>query len=127
MCSASGRLAQHVVGYSPLFVSREQITDAFVAERVAEAVKQAEINKNASDAVANVTPDKLARSFALLEQPYPVEGAKTVAAALDVHTKATKLNGIAVVDMRRMERGEGMDAGEEENYAAEVARLAGLK
>lgn len=121
--AAAGKLAQHIVGFTPQFVSAAEITDAYVAQRHEMAKKAAAVNKNADDAVSLATRESIARSSALLEQPYPVEAAPTVAAALAKHAAAAGIDAIVVRAFARYECGDGI-VKEADNYAAEVEKLA---
>jgi elongation factor Ts len=121
--SAAGKLAQHIVGFMPQFVSAADITDEFVAQRREMAKKAAAVDKNADDAVSRASRESIARDLALLEQPYPVEAAPSVSAALAKHAAAVGIDSIAVRSFARYECGDGI-VKEQQDYAAEVAKLA---
>ena len=121
--AAAGKLAQHIVGFLPQFISAADITDAFVEQRREMAKKAAAVDKNADDAVSRASRESIARDLALLEQPYPVEAAPSVGAALAKHAAAAGIDSISVRSFARYECGDGI-VKEQENYAAEVAKLA---
>lgn len=121
--AAAGKLAQHIVGFTPQFISAAEITDEFVAARHEMAKRAAAVDKNAVDGVTFATRDAIARSSALLEQPYPVEAAPTVAAALAKHASSAGIDAIVVRSMARFECGDGI-VKEEVDYKAEVEKMA---
>jgi elongation factor Ts len=123
LSSAVGKLAQHIVGFTPQFISAAEITDEFVAARHEMAKRAALVDKNAVGSVTLATRDAIARSSALLEQPYPVEAAPSVAAALAKHASAVGIDAIVVRAMARFECGDGI-VQKEEDYRAEVEKLA---
>jgi translation elongation factor EF-Ts len=65
----AARLAQHVVGCSPQFVSRAEIDDALLAQLSSNAAAAAKHDKNVRDDTPDTSRLAVARRLALLDQP----------------------------------------------------------
>ncbi|HEU4382399.1 MAG TPA: translation elongation factor Ts [Anaeromyxobacteraceae bacterium] len=121
-------LAMHVAAMAPLYVRREEVPAEVVAKETEIARGQAREQKKPEAIVEKIAQGKVEKYYeqtCLLEQPFVKDDKKKVQ---DVLTEVVAKIG-ENIQVRRFARfvcGEGLEK-KSEDYAAEVARMAGLK
>ena len=121
-------LAMHVAAMAPLYVRREEVPAEVVAKEMEIARGQAREQKKPEAIVEKIAHGKVEKFYeqtCLMEQPFVKDDKKKVQ---DVMNEAVAKIG-ENIQVRRFARfvcGEGLEK-KSEDYAAEVAKMAGLK
>jgi elongation factor Ts len=121
-------LAMQIAASNPLYVRREDVPPALVEKEREIAKAQAKEQKKPDAIVEKIASGKVEKYFGeicLLEQPFVKDDKKKVQ---DVLTEAVAKIG-ENIQVRRFARyvlGEGLEK-KQEDYAAEVAKAAGLQ
>ncbi len=121
-------LAMHVAAMAPLYVRREEVPPEVVQKEMDIARGQAREQKKPEAIVEKIATGKVEKFYeqsCLLEQPFVKDDKKKVQ---DVLNEAVAKMG-ENLQVRRFARfvcGEGLEK-KSEDYAAEVAKMAGLK
>jgi elongation factor Ts len=121
-------LAMQIAAAAPQFVRREEVPAQVVAKEMEIARAQAREQKKPEaivDKIAQGKVEKFYKEVCLLEQPFVKDDKKSVG---EVVTEAVARIGenIQVRRFARFALGEGLEK-KSEDYAAEVATVAGLK
>ncbi len=121
-------LAMHVAAMAPLYLRREEVPAEVVAKELEIARGQAREQKKPEAIVEKIATGKVEKFYeqsCLLEQPFVKDDKKKVQ---DVLNEAVAKIGenIQVRRFCRFVCGEGLEK-KSEDYAAEVAKMAGLK
>ncbi|HYQ80895.1 MAG TPA: translation elongation factor Ts [Anaeromyxobacteraceae bacterium] len=121
-------LAMHVAAMAPLYVRREEVPPEVVQKELEIAKGQAREQKKPEAIIEKIAAGKVEKFYeqtCLLEQPFVKDDKKKVQ---DVMNEAVAKIG-ENIQVRRFARfvcGEGLEK-KSEDYAAEVAKVAGLK
>jgi len=121
-------LAMHVAAMAPLYVRREEVPAEVVQKELEIARGQAREQKKPEAIIEKIATGKVEKFYeqsCLMEQPFVKDDKKRVQ---DVLNEAVAKIG-ENLQVRRFARfvcGEGLEK-KSEDYAAEVARMAGLK
>lgn len=115
-------IAMHVAAMNPTYISPDQVPQDFIdKEKEIALALEAESGKPAN-IVEKIIEGKLRKTLAeisLTGQPYVLDTDLTVGKALEAA-------GAKVVAMHRLAVGEGIERAEEEDFATEVMKQAGL-
>ncbi|HEY6106835.1 MAG TPA: translation elongation factor Ts [Anaeromyxobacteraceae bacterium] len=121
-------LAMHVAAMAPLYVRREEVPAELLRKELEIALGQAREQKKPEAIIEKIATGKLEKFYeqsCLMEQPFVRDDKKKVQ---DVLNEAVAKLG-ENIQVRRFARfvcGEGLER-KSEDYAAEVARVAGLE
>ncbi|GAB4823613.1 hypothetical protein N2152v2_010659 [Parachlorella kessleri] len=119
----AGKLAMHVVGTKPQYLSREHVPeDALAAER-ALLTEQALKSGKPANIVERMVAGRLGKFYeewCLLEQPYILDDSQKVKDVLAAAAKQAGCGKLQVTSFVRVQVGEGLEA-EQKDFAAEVA------
>ena len=121
-------VAMHIAASAPQYVRREEVPAEVVAKEMEIAKAQAREQKKPEallEKIAQGKVDKFFKEVCLLEQPFVKDDKKSVQEMMNEQVGKIGEN----VQIRRFARfvlGEGLEK-KSENYAEEVAKVAGLK
>jgi elongation factor Ts len=121
-------IAMHIAASAPQYVRREEVPADVVAKEMEIAKAQAREQKKPEaliEKIAQGKVDKFFKEVCLLEQPFVKDDKKSVQEMMNEQVGKIGEN----VQIRRFSRfvlGEGLEK-KSENYAEEVAKVAGLK
>jgi len=121
-------IAMHIAASAPQYVRREEVPADVVAKEMEIAKAQAREQKKPEAIIEKIAQGKVDRFFkevCLLEQPFVKDDKKSVQEMMNEQVGKIGEN----VQIRRFSRfvlGEGLEK-KSENYAEEVAKVAGLK
>jgi elongation factor Ts len=121
-------VAMHIAASAPQYVRREEVPAEVVAKEMEIAKAQAREQKKPEallEKIAQGKVDKFFKEVCLLEQPFVKDDKKSVQEMMNEQVGKIGEN----VQIRRFSRfvlGEGLEK-KSENYAEEVAKVAGLK
>jgi len=121
-------IAMHIAASAPQYVRREEVPADVVAKEMEIAKAQAREQKKPEaiiEKIAQGKVDKFFKEVCLLEQPFVKDDKKSVQEMMNEQVGRIGEN----VQIRRFSRfvlGEGLEK-KSENYAEEVAKVAGLK
>jgi len=121
-------IAMHIAASAPQYVRREEVPADVVAKEMEIAKAQAREQKKPEaiiEKIAQGKVDKFFKEVCLLEQPFVKDDKKSVQEMMNEQVGKIGEN----VQIRRFARfvlGEGLEK-KSENYAEEVAKVAGLK
>ena len=121
-------IAMHIAASAPRYVRREEVPADAVAKEMEIAKAQAREQKKPEaliEKIAQGKVDKFFKEVCLLEQPFVKDDKKSVQEMMNEQVGKIGEN----VQIRRFSRfvlGEGLEK-KSENYAEEVAKVAGLK
>ena len=121
-------IAMHIAASAPQYVRREEVPAEVVAKEMEIAKAQAREQKKPDaiiEKIAQGKVDKFFKEVCLLEQPFVKDDKKSVQEMMNEQVGKIGEN----VQIRRFSRfvlGEGLEK-KSENYAEEVAKVAGLK
>ena len=121
-------IAMHIAASAPQYVRREEVPADVVAKEMEIAKAQAREQKKPDaiiEKIAQGKVDKFFKEVCLLEQPFVKDDKKSVQEMMNEQVGKIGEN----VQIRRFSRfvlGEGLEK-KSENYAEEVAKVAGLK
>jgi elongation factor Ts len=121
-------VAMHVAAAAPQYVRREEVPAEVVAKELEIAKAQAREQKKPEaiiEKIAQGKVDKFYKEVCLLEQPFVKDDKKTVQEMITEQVAKIGEN-IQVRRFARFVLGEGLEK-RSENYAEEVAKVAGLK
>ncbi len=121
-------VAMHVAAAAPQYVRREEVPAEVVAKELEIAKAQAREQKKPEaiiEKIAQGKVDKFFKETCLLEQPFVKDDKKTVQEMITEQVAKIGEN-IQVRRFARFVLGEGLEK-KSENYAEEVAKVAGLK
>ena len=118
-------LSMHIAATNPVALSLDAVPKDVLAREVAVLEeKNAGKPANVMEKIIASGLKSYAKETCLLEQSYVHDGSKTVAQVLEEIAKkagaAVKLTGFV-----RMQLGEGIDKGSEDDFATEVAKMSG--
>ncbi len=120
---AGKNVCMQIAAMSPKFLSRDEMSEEFVANE-REILKQQAINEGKP---ANIVEkmivgrlNKLLKEFCLLEQEYVKDGDFTIASYLESVSKELGTS-VTIKEFARFETGEGIEK-KDENFAEEVAK-----
>ena len=120
-------LAMHVAAMAPLYVRREEVPAELVRKELEIARGQAREQKKPEAIIEKIATGKVEKFYeqsCLLEQPFVRDDKKKVQEVLN-EAVAKLGENIQVRRFARFVCGEGLEK-KSEDYAAEVARMAGL-
>ena len=120
-------LAMHVAAMAPLYVRREEVPAELVRKELEIARVQAREQKKPEAIIEKIATGKVEKFYeqsCLLEQPFVRDDKKKVQEVLN-EAVAKLGENIQVRRFARFVCGEGLEK-KSEDYAAEVARMAGL-
>jgi elongation factor Ts len=121
-------VAMHVAAAAPQYVRREEVPADVVAKELEIAKAQAREQKKPEaiiEKIAQGKVDKFYKEVCLLEQPFVKDDKKSVQEMITEQVAKIGEN-IQVRRFARFVLGEGLEK-RSENYAEEVAKVAGLK
>ena len=121
-------VAMHVAAAAPLYVRREEVPAEVVAKELEIAKAQMREQKKPEaiiEKIAQGKVDKFYKEVCLLEQPFVKDDKKSVQEMITEQVSKIGEN-IQVRRFARFVLGEGLEK-KSEDYAAEVAKVAGLK
>lgn len=125
-------IALQIAASSPLYLSKESVPASVIndeREIIANTIKNDPANaKKPENIIAKMVDGKIGKYYetnCLLEQSYIKEDDMTVSQYIDSYNKASNAEA-KIVAYYRFEKGEGIQK-KEENFAEEIAKLAGTK
>jgi elongation factor Ts len=121
-------IAMQIAATAPLYVRREEVPADVVAKELEIAKAQAREQKKPENVIERIAQGKVEKyyeQFCLLDQPFVKDDKKKMK---DVLTEAVAKIGenLQVRRFARFALGEGLEK-KQEDYAAEVAKAAGLQ
>ncbi|MCG6857375.1 MAG: translation elongation factor Ts [Salaquimonas sp.] len=126
--NAIGRqVAMHVAATNPLAATREEVPADIVERERAVFAEQARESGKPENIIEKMVEGRMRKFYeesVLLSQTFVIDGENTVEQALK-NAEAGVDAPITLKGFTRMALGEGVDKGEEEDFAAEVAAMSG--
>ena len=122
------QLAMHIAATNPQAVTADKIDPAVVEREKAIFADQARVSGKPETIIEKMVEGRLRKFYeeaVLLEQVFVVDTDKRVKEAVQAAAKEAGA-GIEVVAFVRMALGEGLEKGGGDDFAAEVAQLAGV-
>ena len=122
------QLAMHIAATNPQAVTADKIDPAVVEREKAIFADQARASGKPENIIEKMVEGRLRKFYeeaVLLEQVFVVDTDKRVKEAVQAAAKEAGA-GIEVVAFVRMALGEGVEKGGGDDFAAEVAQLAGV-
>ncbi|MBU2580678.1 MAG: translation elongation factor Ts [Alphaproteobacteria bacterium] len=124
------QLAMHVAAANPLALTPEELDQDVIERERAIYTEQAIASGKPKEIAEKMVEGKLRKEFfqqvVLLQQTFVIDGKATVQQAVEAAAKSIGAP-VKVAGFVRYALGEGVDKGEEGDFAAEVAAAAGKK
>jgi len=120
--SLANKLAMHIVGYNPKFVTKDQITKDVLKQLEEEFLKKQELDVHGDqNSRPKFNPNKASDEITLYEQEYTLNTNKKVHQIISELSK--KLGQpVRVSDFIKFQTGEGIEK-KEEDFASEVQKI----
>lgn len=120
--SLANKLAMHIVGYNPKFVTKEQITKEVLKQLEEEFLKKQELDLHVDpNSRPKFNPNKASDEITLYEQEYTLNTNKKVHHIINEFSKKIG-QPVRVSDFIKFQTGEGIEK-KEEDFASEVQKI----
>ena len=125
--SAFGKqVAMHIAATNPLALTSDDLDQAVVERERSVYTEQARESGKPDNIIEKMVEGRIRKFYeesVLLSQTFVIDGENTVAKAAELAASSVGAP-VNIVSFVRMQIGEGIDTGPEEDFAAEVAKTA---